>query len=334
MNEKKEIHAGIDIGYSSTKVYADGVSGVIIPSVIGTPDMPITTFHNGRVEDHLVVEIPSDSQYLVGDSAIKLSRITQRREDRTWIGQQEYYILLAAALAIAADGEEEALIKVTTGLPVTYFDADREQLEKLFSGGHGVTVNGVEHNFRVDARVTTQGFGAYMDILRDNDGVSMSRDDFLSKTIGIIDIGGHTTNVQTIDRAESVRPQTVSFPIGGWDLVRSVQAVVANEFPDVELLDHQVAEAIVDKSFRRFGEATDISSIIRECAAPIVRDVLSRMSQLWGSASAIDQIYIVGGGAHLFGELIAKEFPHAYVTKNPVLRNARGYWKYTKVWAE
>ena len=329
------LNAGIDIGYYSTKIVADGGVSVILPSVTGTPDMPITKFYDGKSDDHLVVEVLEEKikQYLVGNSALRLSRITQRREDRTWIENYEYYVLLIAALAIAAQSQREALINVTTGLPVSYYDADKPILENIFGRIHRAKVNGTKLEYEVNARVTTQGFGSYIDLLMGDDGL-MHREEFLTSIIGIVDIGGHTTNIQTIDRTENVRPKTATFPIGGWDLVRSVQSQIANEYPDVNLQDHSVAEAIKNRAFKRYGKPESIAGIVDVCSAPIVRDVLARLTQLWGSGSGVDAVYVTGGGAHLFGSKIVEAFPHAELVQDPVMSNARGYWKYTRIWTE
>ena len=329
----KQINAGIDIGYHATKVWADGGVSATIPSVIGTPDMPVTSFNTAMSDRHIVVQPIEQPQYLVGESALRLSRITQRREDRGWIMEPEYGVLLMAALAIVAQNAPSAEVFVTTGLPVSYYDSDAKELASVFNGEHIGRVNGEKCHYTVKAQVTTQGYGGFMDLLM-NDHNTMQNERLLNSVVGIIDIGGHTTNIQTISNTESIRPQTVSFPLGGWDLVRAVNSEISQRYPDVDMRDHQVAQAIVNRSFNRFGKPENISDLVDQCINPVVREILSRTSQLWGSASGVDEVYVMGGGALLFGGALVAEFPQGQIASDPAMANARGYWKYTNVWRE
>ncbi|KAA3660665.1 MAG: hypothetical protein DWQ04_18790 [Chloroflexi bacterium] len=123
--------AGIDLGYNATKVMSDRGRG-LFPSVVGTPDRARFSL-NGN--EDVVLTIPDDGTWLIGEGAIAQSRFATRREDRGWIESEEYYRLMLAAFTEVTAGSVE--MKVVTGLPVTFY-GDKENLQAQFLGEHRV----------------------------------------------------------------------------------------------------------------------------------------------------------------------------------------------------
>jgi plasmid segregation protein ParM len=181
-------------------------------------------------------------------------------------------------------------------------------------------------SYNVKANVIMQPFGALASMAFDNQG-NVANQDFFDLT-GVIDIGGKTTNILTAKNFSDISPQTISKDIGGWDIIRAVRARLQVDYPKSNLSDHQIADAIVEKSFKEFGQDVDISELLEEILPLMAEDIVGKASSLWGSGANLSQIIVTGGGSRLVGDYIVKAFPHAVLVDEPVFANAIGYYRY------
>jgi hypothetical protein len=88
------MNVGIDIGYSSVKTVGGPDRTVAFPSVVGTPDR--ARFAVGGADGHIILDLPGDGTWLVGEGAVAQSRFVDRREDRGWIASNAYRRLMLA----------------------------------------------------------------------------------------------------------------------------------------------------------------------------------------------------------------------------------------------
>ena len=314
----KPIFAGFDIGYYYTKVVFSPKLQDSWPSAVGTPDVSRVRLA-GPTESMVTIDGQS---YLVGHDAVQKSRMLTRREDRSWIGTPEYRVLVASVLM---HSPSEAL-SVVTGLPVAFLD-DAPKLEKLYKDSPW-QVSLREFHF-ADVTVIPQPFGALLDAALDWNG-NVADLDVATGAVGVIDIGGKTTNILTAERLAELPAQTASVNVGGWDVVRGVRELLQHDLPDIAdaLRDHQLAEAIVRRKLRVFGEDVDLGAAIDSVVVPLAAQVLSQATQLWGSAAALSCVLLTGGGALLLKPYILPMWKHGRVVAEPVFANARGYYKY------
>ncbi len=319
------IKAGIDLGYNAVKVMSDRNVGQF-PSVIGTPDRARFSL-NGSGED-IVLTVPGDGTWLVGEGAITQSRFATRREDRGWIESEEYYRLMLAALTEATVGSAE--IKVVTGLPVAFYD-DRERLQARFLGEHRAQREGRRsQTMRVtECRVIPQPFGALLAVALDDNGRIVNRE-MAEGAVAIIDVGGKTTNLLSVNRLAEIARETASVNIGAWDVVRQVRDYLAESCPELEMRDHEIVEAITQRQVKYFGEPVDLTYIVETAVEPMAEQVIAQATQLWNSGARLDGVLVAGGGAHLLGEYIERYFRHAWVVDNPVFANVTGYYKFAQ----
>ena len=314
------MQAGIDIGYKAGKFIADRRRATF-PSVVGTPTRQRFSV-NGRQDDILLTV--AGQNWLVGDSAVENSRFIKRREDRHWIDSEEYRVLALAGLSelTTANGLE---IKLVTGLPVNYF-ADRSQVEQRLRGEHRIQRAGRNaQRFNVtEVRVVPQPFGTLLNEALDQRGGLVQPN--LTGRVGVIDIGGKTTNILSAHKLSENPNETASINLGGWDIIRQLREHLAEIVPDLELRDHELAQALRERRVRVAGEWLDLPAIA-DILTPMADEVLATVRQLWGSALRLDVILISGGGAHLIGERLQQSFRQARVVDAPVYANALGFWK-------
>lgn len=318
------MNLGLDIGYSDTKAVSDRIQSVF-SSVAGTPDESDFAFsENGAIV------LASPDYVLVGAAAVRKSRHAPRWEDRDWIKTDEYYYLFLIALTEITKASS-ADLWIVTGLPVAFY-GDRDILREILIGEHRPQrKDRWTQVFRVkDVRVIPQPFGCLLSEAL-NDRGEIANADLLNGEVGIIDVGGKTTNLLSVSEASEVRPETASVSKGAWDVVRAVADwLTANT--KLQPRDHQIVDHIKGvKLLKERGEALDLDPVINVELGPMAKDVIAKATQLWNGGDALDAILVSGGGAHLIGDAIKKRFPHARVVKgDPVYANALGYWRFAQ----
>lgn len=321
------MNIGLDIGYSHTKAVWGGhnPAQAIFPSVVGTPDKARFSL---AAENSLTLTYPFHVQ--VGEGAVTQSRFFQRREDRHWIESDEWMALALAALT-ECTAANFAELRMVTGLPVAFF-TDRQAVRDRLLGEHKVQREGRNRQtFRViDCHVIPQPFGTLLSAVLDNRGRIVDQT-LSSGTVGIVDIGGKTTNLLSVYRLAEISRETASVSVGAWDVVRAVQTWLVNHYPGLEgLRPHQVIEAIIARQAKYYGETIDLQAAVEEALEPLAEQILAEVSQLWGGGATLDAILVSGGGAHLLGPYIQRHFRHARLVSEPVFANALGYWRFAQ----
>jgi len=316
---------GIDLGYSHTKFSVNSHCG-IFPSVVGSPE---TAAFSLSGDDRIALETPSGTVH-VGQAVLDQSRFISRPEDRGWITSDEYYWLFLAALSEATT-TFFAEVFVVTGLPIAYYREDRKNLQGIIRKKHQVRrADHVQTFDVVECRVVPQPFGALASVAFGPDGQTADAD-MLNKPVGIIDVGGHTTNLLSMRNAQSVDRATGSVNMGAWDIVRSVKEYLSTHTPGLAPSDYEVIEAIKARSIPYYGRDMDLSEVVEEALGHFRRQVLAEATHLWNHGADLYAILVAGGGAHLIGDdLLAHFSDHARVriVDNPVYANATGYVRF------
>jgi len=315
------MNVGLDLGYSAVKLAADGRRKTF-PSVVGTPELG--RFSLDQQENQIALTRPE--RVLVGEGAMTQSRFVNRREDRAWIESAEYYHLFLAALTELTTATVADLLLVT-GLPVAFY-GDKARLIDRLAGVHKVDREGRHaQTFKVsECRVIPQPFGALLAAALDNRG-RIADHALATGTVGVIDIGGKTTNLLSVDRLAEIGRETESVSVGAWDVVRAVRSFLADRCPNLELRDHQVVDAIISRQVRYYGQHVDLKRVVDVALEPMANQVIAQATQLWNSGAGLDAILVAGGGALLLGPFLKAHFRHAKIVTDPVFANAEGYWK-------
>jgi hypothetical protein len=318
------MNIGLDIGYSATKTIS-GDRRATFPSVVGTPDKARFSL-NGN--ESIVLLSPDHVQ--VGEGAVRQSRFIAPREDRAWVTSEVWRNLARAALTEITTANR-ADLRVVTGLPVAFYD-DRQAVRDWLLGDHRVQREDRRaQTFQVIAcHVIPQPFGALLSVALDNHGRIVDRA-LATSTVGVVDVGGKTTNLLSVDHLSEIKGETGSVSVGAWDIVRSIQEWLARNYPGLEeLRGHQVIDAITSRRVKYYGETVDLTVIVEETLEPLAEQVLAEASRLWNVGATLDTILVTGGGALLLGPAVQRHFRHARVVEEPVFANALGYWRFAE----
>jgi plasmid segregation protein ParM len=321
---EETLNIGIDIGYSAVKAVS-GERRVTLPSIVGTPDLA----RFGLSEGQEIVLETANGPVLVGQGAVEQSRFVNRREDRAWIESDEYYTLFLASLSELSSATSID-VTLVTGLPVAFY-SDHDHLASILRGEHHVARSGAGRRAQLirvlDCRVIPQPFGALLSAALDDRGRIVNDD--LTGRVGVIDIGGKTTNILSVSRLRELARETASLSLGGWDVVRAVREALAVRCPGLDLRDHQLVAAVAARQVSYYGEPVDLGPVVEAILEPLAEQIIAQATQLWNGGAALDAILVAGGGALLLGERICRHpnFRHARLVDDPIFANAIGYWK-------
>ena len=318
------MNIGLDLGYSEVKAKAKRRQARFA-SCVGTPDKARFSFS----EDSAGIVLVEPAHVLVGEQAVTQSRFVNRREDRSWIESDEYYYLALAALTELTKATV-AELRIVTGLPVAFYN-DKGVLRNLLLGEHRAAREGRRAQvFKVtDCRVIPQPFGALLAESLDDQG-NVADKELATGNVGVIDVGGKTTNLLSVSRLSEIGRETASVSIGAWDVVRAVRDWLADHCPNLELRDHQIVSAIIAREVEYYGEPVNLEPVVDTALGPMAEQVIAQATQLWNGGAGLRAILVSGGGAHLLGPAIQAHFRHARVVEEPVFANAIGYWKFAQ----
>jgi len=322
------MNAGIDIGYSAVKAIA-GQRRVTFPSVVGTPERARFSLNGDGAHD-IILEAVDGTAYLVGEGAVMQSRQVIRREDRAWIESEAYQRLMLAAFSELTRAKVVSLT-VVTGLPVAYFTRDKGTLRDSFLGEHRVTRRDRHSQlFKVtDCRVIPQPFGALLSLALDDQGRIVDQA-LATGAVGIVDVGGKTTNLLSVNRLSEIARETASVDVGAWQTARAVGDWLSDNCPDLQLRDHQVMAGVIEREVSYYGDTVDLGPIVDQSLEPMAEQVIAQATQLWNGGASLKAILVSGGGALLLGPYIQQRFRHAHVVSDPVYANALGYWRFAQ----
>ena len=181
-----------------------------------------------------------------------------------------------------------------------------------------------------EVKVIPQPFGALLAATLDDNGRIITDNELATGSVGVIDVGGKTTNLLSVHRLSEIGRETASVNAGAWDAVRGLRSWLDTHCPDLELRDHQVVEAIVARQVKYYGESLALSRQVEDVLEPLAEQILAQATQLWNGGAALDAILVSGGGALLLGPLIRRHFRHARVVEKPVWANALGFWRFAE----
>lgn len=241
-------------------------------------------------------------------------------------------VLVNHALATAGYGGMQ--VRVIAGLPVADFfldgGLDKEKIEaKKLNLSKGVSSTSAGKVATLsDIRIGCQAIAAFVDYLLDDD---LNERDVPKKTIAVVDIGGRTTDIAVVKGGNSFdESKSGTTNLGVLDVYELISRSIRTKFGTRDKYPLAVLDSAVrERKVVLWGEEHDLSeevdAAVREQEVKIAREVERRL----GSASAVDKVVFVGGGAALFSNVSA-HFRNGVIAPDPEFANARGLFKYAR----
>lgn len=328
------LRVGVDDGAADTKIVVYGAKGIItqvsIPSRARSGAHGTSLLGDFGAHTHVCNGYETEgTRFTVGDFS---DSETARFDDYPFSGMNR--VIVTHALRVANLGGRT--LDIATGLPLSVYyrgdtpnvktiDAKIESLAKKVISLDGTPTFSIRKS-----QVFPEGLAAFIDYAVDDDG--NLRVDLNSETVGIIDIGGRTTDIAVVVPGGAVdHSRSGSENIGVLDLAEAVESELS------KVLNTKIPASAIDKAIRTgkirvWGEEKDVADTIEACAKNVLERIMREVNRNLGSAVDIDKILLVGGGARVFGR-VAQQYKHIVIPENPEFANARGFAKYLNLQA-
>ena len=231
-------------------------------------------------------------------------------------------------------------VNMATGIPLNlFYDDDRGVNEKnkerkkkawckmpVFVGS-ATSFTPVEIDVN-PLEVVPEAFAGWFGIRYELDGSDNFQD--LSSPVGVVDIGGRTTDVAVINPDLGVEPKyTETFRIGHLDIYKELKNILKEQFTisdyDVRVLD----KAVRTKEINILGEKKYIEKEVNLAIKRISNKIMRAVDVKFSDVELPIIAYIGGGSETLRGELSMDE--KNFIPDRPQFANARGYLKFMKI---
>ncbi len=327
----KKIFVGVDDGHYAIKVVLEDGTTLAVPS-------------RGKAGRHLI------STAWQGDEAglykteegndFTVHEHLQSADDTRFMGYPNSplnRVLVHHALRHAGLGGKD--VSIATGLPVSYYYlADGRRNDALISSKQANLRKGVTCGTHPMARiahniVATEAIAAYFDQLIEMDGSpSASADAMGESMIGVVDIGGKTTDCAVIfpggNQVDTDR--SGSNDVGVLMLYTTIGSILQSKF-ELDNVPPRLVEAAIRTGFVKIaGKTEDVSDVVRVEKERLAEQIMAGVRTKIGAGKDLDSVLFVGGGTIVMREQLEKYFSHSRFVENPEFANARGMFKIAK----
>ena len=230
----------------------------------------------------------------------------------------EYRALMAGALHFMNVDTIDLLV---LGLPVAQFMTKRNSLEKAMTG---TFMTGKKSRVLVKrVLVVAQPQGALFDYATHHANHSAVTQ---GKSL-VVDAGSRTFDWLTIKGMKVVSNMSHSVPRGVSDMLlaiaRKISAEIGEEFDDLEAIDAALRFGKTLRIYEKEYDLTRYDPVIQVIAKQAVTSMVSKMDKTYN----VENVVLVGGGAHLFRKAIKRHFSKHTIheVSDPLHANVRGF---------
>jgi plasmid segregation protein ParM len=295
---------GIDIGYSTTKVFYNG-DYIKIPSAVSFANDTGIEFGSSDFYEF------EGQKYNVGERA---------SNDESFVTTSSSFIAKFGPLIIyhvfnkLGLLDKGALPAVRSGLALVDWNQRAEFIERLST----VNVNGTE--IKLDVTLIPQGAGVGLDF------VFNAREGVWPETLMVLDIGYNTINVLNFQDGEPVRNLLKSYPGHGVSsIIAPFKSYLENKFR-MKFSEQEAIKIFVTNKFVFNGEnQTEIVDKVQESKIQFVQKMFNSVLASEKKQMSTSTVLIGGGGAYFLDDI---EFGHKdlhFPNKPYEFANVRGY---------
>lgn len=318
---------GVDDGFAMTKLVI--MNGTKVSRTMMIPSRARAGIHGTTVIGHDEEAGPAPAyetdgvQFTVGALADAESA---RFNEYPFSGMNR--VIVHHALRMAGLGGKK--VRIATGLPLsTYYKGSEPNADVIARKNASIVtpvraMDDSEVAIVADHKVFPEGLAVWVDYAIGEDGAVRAD---LTETVGIIDIGGRTTDVAVVLPGKRIdHARCGSADIGALNVIEEVGVALLRS-KGVNVPAAAIEQALRTKTLKMWGKPTDVTEIVNAAAAQVLDGVLREVNRRLGDAVDVDRILLAGGGAYLFAD-VAKRYPNVVVVDQPEFANARGFAKY------
>ncbi len=332
-----------DLGFNSAKIVS-GSTKYMFASVMGQPTSLLTSFsaefgRNGHAGDTSFVLEIEDQPRLIGNRVYHLSDLEpQRHEAPDWIFSDIYRYLLTGALLLAGRGSFQ--VRFVTGLPLAYYRRQQAPLKQLLLDTHIGKIIEPDRQSQsvtiVQVGIIPQGLGVFF-CKALKPGGELAGDEWAEGRYAIIDGGGGTFNLATVDRLDMVETagENRSLEIGGNRVIAHIRQQLLAQHPNRrKSIRAGVIEQAIQQRTRLGGKGFegDLRRAIDRALDIHYEPIITAARSMWRDGSDLDGIILGGGGSLMFADRLLDDFgrkaiPATADLADLVYANAIGYYR-------
>jgi len=317
----------VDVGFCTVKARHPD-KRISFPSATGRPETGVAGYTmegNGLMAVRL-----GDERFFtpVGQTALQHQRQAVGRRDGSWVLSDTWLRLLACALGQLLD-EGTSAIRLVTGLPVDDWPVYHTALrDKLLATPISFQMRGKEpQKVKVEAvKIPSQPFGTLFSLMFDPFGNAIENE-YMGMG-AIVDIGGHTTNILTVDRLTTVQDMSGSRPLGLLHALDVIAREINLRYPRLEFTAHDAAVALESGKFNVSGQEIQIDDFADHHLTEFCQAIVQYINDTLARADRLQWLVLSGGGVHAIGgklqRMLQDEF-NVSLASEPRWANVNGY---------
>lgn len=246
-------------------------------------------------------------------------------------------VLINHALVEAGYGGKK--IRLYAGLPVGDFFRDSFKNVEFIEKKKENLLKAVQRHMGsmsmpniVSVDIGCQAVAAFVDYYIPDSQKDTKRSPIEFDAIAVVDVGGRTTDIAVVLRSgEQIdHDRSGTKNIGVLNAHKTLTKLIQKEFDVVDEYSSEFLDrALRTGKARIYGEEVDVSKLVGLAVQEPAQQLTNMVREKLGSASNIDKVIFVGGGAALFRDHLQKLYPrNGFISDDPEFANARGLYKF------
>lgn len=313
---------GLDIGYGYTKIATGEGKQITFPTLVKSGEENYFPEMLGVYMDY-VITINGKIWY-IGEMARKEGGMVFRaftNEER--YNNEIYQVVLATALAIASEDNDEP-ITLVTGLPLSQYKPEKENFSKFLNNYSAyVEFKGKIKEIKLDkSLVFPQAVGILF-----SPGFKFIKEELKPETkISVIDIGFRTTDVATFIYNENKKfkirtEESFSIDIGMSTLFNKLTSPIINKY---KLIDIPLDD--VEQTFNRYLKGdTEFKDEIEKIKQQVVQEIHEKFETKTRKSNIESYVVFAGGGSIALEKELLQKFKNTLYVANTQMANSLGF---------
>lgn len=275
-------------------------------------------------------------QYVWGEDVVEASMVIPTYTTENRYAQKSYRLLSEFALASLVSDKKKTFdnVLVVTGCPSREKGTRMEtELEEVFNGGHVVTVNGATKIIEVSSVIVLpQPLGTVLSLYLDEEGY-VDDESYEEDYVGVIDIGGGTTDLDGIKGLKRQKEDTDTIPYAMFKVYEEISDYINDQNPEagatVQSVEKQVLKGS-DSYVISKRSSVDIKAVKEDALRKYADLIIPRISTRWNNRAKFDKLLLTGGGAEVMAPYFKAWEKDIIVVKDSQIANAKGFFRYGK----
>lgn len=333
---------GIDLGNKQTKLKSEK-STYRLPSHYTVKDTLASGISTGFNSDFDIHTFKTEDGLFAWGSDIDKTLVSEKIKDTIGVDDNRYdnplfHNLATFAIALLAndfmEADDDTLnVSIVTGLPTEDFEKPNciKAIKKALKKHVMVEIDGKPIDVKVDdVIVIPQPLGSVIDVVTNE-----KEKDVLSELINVIDLGGGTVLVDTLQNAGYDSKKTVQLSSGSFTLFKQIRYQMIKQYgvsPSVYDIEQIVREGSEDGKYvyrQHKGAETNISDLVKDNIDSYTQDVIDDITTNLDGVTNVDETFVTGGGSEIINkEMFEKAFNNVKFTKHNEKSNVIGFYQY------